>query len=121
MDEIEVMIRKFGDDKSALLDQYERLSVEIQLNQAMLKRSLSEPTHQTRSQAALLIGQGLQAPPPQPPPLVSKKRGGSGFHKVLKKMIKPIIGRMGGGKKKKVPDVEVEPRFWKTFSRSLRV
>ncbi|KAL6132943.1 hypothetical protein ACLB2K_065180 [Fragaria x ananassa] len=123
MEEVEVIMRKFGDDQSALLDRYERLSVEIQLNQAMLKRSLSEPIHQTRSQPAVLINaQGLQAPPPQQQtPLVSKKKGGSGFHKVLKKMIKPFIGRMSSSKKKKAPDVEVDPRFWKTFSRSMRL
>ena len=122
MEEVEVIMRKFGDEQSALLDRYERLSVEIQLNQAMLKRSLSEPIHQTQSQPAVLIAQSLQAPPPQQqPPLVSKKKGGSVFHKVLKKMIKPFIGRMSSSKKKKAPDVEVDPRFWKTFSRSMRL
>lgn len=119
MEEVDVIMRKFGDDQSALLDRYERLTVEIQLNQAMLKRSLSQPTHQTRSQAALFICQGPQAPPK--PPFVTKKRGGSGFHKVLKKLIKPIIGRMGSAKKKEVTDEKIDPRFWKTFSRSLRL
>lgn len=116
----QVILRTFGDDKSSLLDHFERLSVELQLNQAMLRRSLSEPT-QIRSQQPLLICQAPSEsePPPPPPPLVTKKRRGSGLSKVLKKMIKPILSRMSA-KKKEIPDAK-DPRFWKTFSRSMRL
>lgn len=34
--------KRFGDEQSTLLDHYERLSFELQLNQAMMGRSLSE-------------------------------------------------------------------------------
>ncbi|CAN0846893.1 hypothetical protein LINGRAHAP2_LOCUS4681, partial [Linum grandiflorum] len=43
MDEIEVVLKRFGDEHSTLVDQFERLSFEVQLNQAILARSLSEP------------------------------------------------------------------------------
>ncbi|KAM0991730.1 hypothetical protein ACFX2I_010055 [Malus domestica] len=120
----QVQMWKFGDDKSSLLDQFERLSVDLQLNQAMLRRSLSEPMY-IRSEFPLLLTQGPPEPsrpppppPPSPPHLVAKKRRGSGFNKVLKKMIKPILRRMSG-KKKDFPIPEAkDPRFWKTFSRS---
>ncbi|CAN6575979.1 unnamed protein product [Malus baccata var. baccata] len=101
----QVEMWKFGDDKSSLLDQFERLSVDLQLNQAMLRRSLSEPMY-IRSEFPLLLTQGPPEPsrpppppPPSPPHLVAKKRRGSGFNKVLKKMIKPILRRMSGKKK----------------------
>uniref|UniRef100_A0A2N9I279 Uncharacterized protein n=1 Tax=Fagus sylvatica TaxID=28930 RepID=A0A2N9I279_FAGSY len=53
---------------------------------------------------------------------VQKGRRGSGFHKALKKLLKPILGRMGSVKnsKKEVPDPR-NPKSWKAFSRSLRV
>ncbi|CAB4284947.1 unnamed protein product [Prunus armeniaca] len=103
----QAILRTFGDDKSSLLDHFERLSVELKLNQAMLRRSLSEPT-QIRSQQPLLICQAPSESEPPPPPLVTKKRRGSGFSKVLKKMIKPILSRMSA-KKKEIPDAK-DPR-----------
>ncbi|KAB2630426.1 hypothetical protein D8674_007945 [Pyrus ussuriensis x Pyrus communis] len=112
----QVQMWKFGDDKSSLLDQFERLSVDLQLNQAMLRRSLSEPMY-----IRLKPSRPPPPPPPSPPNLVAKKRRGSGFNKVLKKMIKPILRRMSG-KKKDFPIPEAkDPRFWKTFSRSVRL
>ncbi|GLT69189.1 hypothetical protein SLA2020_413590 [Shorea laevis] len=118
MEEIQVVLRKFGDEQSTLLDRFERLSFEVQLSQAMLRRSLSEPT---------VVG--LQAPVvtagPAPPSTVTKVRrrrhGSSAFHKVLKKLLKPILSRKGGGGgRREVPDPK-NPCSWKAFSRSLRV
>ncbi|KAK9290650.1 hypothetical protein L1049_008823 [Liquidambar formosana] len=114
MDEIAVVLRRFGDEESTLFDQFERLSFEVQLNQAMLGRSLSEPTR-GRSQAPPV------APRLAPPALVSQVRQGrrgSGFKKILKKLLKPILCRKRG--RREVPDPK-DPRSWKTFSRSLRV
>ncbi|CAN6715390.1 unnamed protein product [Malus baccata var. baccata] len=111
----QVEMWKFGDDKSSLLDQFERLSVDLQLNQAMLRRSLSEPMY-IRSEFPLLLTQGPPEPsrpppppPPSPPHLVAKKRRGSGFNKVLKKMIKPILRRMSGKKDFPIPEAK-DPR-----------
>ncbi|RXI01574.1 hypothetical protein DVH24_014923 [Malus domestica] len=112
----QVKLWKLGDDKSSLLDHFERLSIELQLNQAMLRRSLSEPAY-IRSEYPLLITQGPSEPPPPPPPpppspphLVAKKRRRLGFNKVLRKMIKPILSRMGGKKKDiPIPDAK-DPR-----------
>ncbi|KAM1353420.1 hypothetical protein ACFX2H_032915 [Malus domestica] len=112
----QVKLWKLGDDKSSLLDHFERLSIELQLNQAMLRRSLSEPAY-IRSEFPLLITQGPSEPPPPPPPpppspphLVAKKRRRLGFNKVLRKMIKPILSRMGGKKKDiPIPDAK-DPR-----------
>lgn len=114
MDQIEVVLRKFGDEQSTLLDRFERLSFEVRLNEAILGRCFSEPSV-ARFQVA-------------PPPLVRKQpqrglRGRSAFHKVLKKFLKPIFGRKGrGGRKQEVqvPDPR-NPRSWKAFTRSLRV
>ncbi|KAL7136060.1 hypothetical protein ABFS83_10G003700 [Erythranthe nasuta] len=111
------IFKRFGDEQSTLLDKYERLSFEVQLNQAMLGRSLSEPAVARR-----------QAPPP--PKLVAKtteKLQGrrsrvSGFQKVMKKFLSPILGKKisAAGKDGARPD-QKDPMFWKTFSRSLRV
>lgn len=116
MEELSVVMKKFGDEQSTLLDQFERLTFEVQLNQAMLGRSLSEPSTIVRSS---------KVPPPAslaPPPLISQVRQGrtrrSGFHKVLKKLLKPIFGRKGRGKKE-VADPK-DPMYWKAFSRSMR-
>ncbi|XVE80745.1 hypothetical protein DITRI_Ditri15bG0005000 [Diplodiscus trichospermus] len=113
MDEISVVLRRFGDEQSTLLDQFERLSFEVQLNQAILGRSLSEP-----SVAKRLNCSQFQAPPPA----VSKARKGrrgSGFKRVLKKLLKPILGRKGNAGKRPVADPQ-NPLSWKAFSRSLR-
>ncbi|KAA8517541.1 hypothetical protein F0562_017829 [Nyssa sinensis] len=97
MDEIEVVLKKFGDEQSTLLDQFERMSFEVRLNQALLGRSLSEPS----------VHRNLTQPPAPPPHLVSQekqaRRRGSGFHKVLKKLLKPILRRSKGAKKE-IPD-----------------
>ena len=122
--EIEVvLVRKFGDEQSALLDKFERLSFEVQLNRAMLGRSLSEPGSMARPKLLPPIAT-IMASDQTPPALVSQVRQGrrrSGFQKVLKKLFKPIVGfrRSNNGGKKEVPDPK-DPRFWKTFSRSLR-
>lgn len=119
MDEIEVVLRKFGDEQSTLLDRFERLSFEVQLSQAMMRRSLSEP------RASVV---GLQAPvmiaAPAPPPTamqVRRRRHGSGFHKVFKKLLSPILCRKGGGGRREVSADPKDPCSWKAFSRSLRV
>ncbi|KAK6123900.1 hypothetical protein DH2020_042364 [Rehmannia glutinosa] len=97
--------------QSTLLDQYERLSFEVHLNQAMLCRILSEP---------------VVAPCCQPPPKVAAKPGkhgrrvpGSCFNKVMKKLLSPILGKKGAGKDGPGPDAK-DPMFWKTFSKSLK-
>lgn len=128
MDEIEVVLRKFGDEQSTLLDRFERLSFEVQLNRAILGRSFSSPSG-GRFGAPLIGSNGL-APAPAPPPLetqVKRGRRGSGFQKALKKLLKPILGRKGnngGAAKKEVPVPVPDPRnpmSWKAFSRSVRV
>jgi len=44
--------------------------------------------------------------------------GGSGFHKVLKKLLKPILGRKGQGRKQ--ASVDKDLLSFKAFSKSLR-
>ncbi|XWS35412.1 hypothetical protein CRYUN_Cryun21dG0124200 [Craigia yunnanensis] len=114
MDEISVVLRKFGDEQSTLLDQFERLSFEMQLNRAILGRSLSEPSVAKRSHCSQ-----FQAPPPAVPK-VRKGRLGSGFNRVLKMLLKPILGRKGDAGKKPMADPK-NPMSWNAFSRSLRV
>ncbi|MBA0613100.1 hypothetical protein Godav_013609 [Gossypium davidsonii] len=116
MDEISVVLRRFGDEQSTLLDQFERLSFEVQLNQAILSRSLSEPSVAKRSQYC----SQFQAPPPAVKPKGRKGRRGSGFNRVLKKLLKPILGRKGNAGKKPVADPQ-NPMSCKAFSRSLRL
>ncbi|KAL0450906.1 UNVERIFIED_CONTAM: hypothetical protein Slati_1647000 [Sesamum latifolium] len=112
-EEMAAIFKRFGDEQSTLLDQYERLSFEVQLNQAMLGRSLSEPA-----------GGRCQAPPKQVTSKPVKRRRGSGFQKVIKKLFSPIlvVGKKGSSARKDgtAPDPK-DPMFWKTFSRSLRV
>ena len=127
MDEIEVVLRKFGDEQSTLLDRFERLSFEVQLNRAILGRSFSSPSG-GRFGAPFVGSTGL-APASAPPPLetrVKRGRRGSGYQKALKKLLKPIFGRKGNGGagKKEVPVPVPDPRnpmSWKAFSRSVRV
>lgn len=107
-------LTKFGDAKSRLLDQFERRAFELQLTRAMLGRSLSEPGA-ARSVATL----------PQPPavaPEVRRGPRGSGFQKVLKKLLGPVLGKKGGRKEGVPPDLKnnLVTLSWRTFSRSLR-
>ncbi|KAL0338070.1 UNVERIFIED_CONTAM: hypothetical protein Sangu_1329100 [Sesamum angustifolium] len=114
-EEMAAIFKRFGDEQSTLLDQYERLSFEVQLNQAMLGRSLSEPAGgrcQPKQVTSKPVKQG-------------RRRRGSGFQKVIKKLFSPIlvVGKRGSSARKDgttSPDPK-DPMFWKTFSRSLRV
>ena len=125
MGEIQVEANK---NPSTLLDPFERLSVEIQLNQAMLRRTLSEP----RS-SFFPVGSMAPRPPPQlvRQPVEQGKRGSSwpwGFNKMVKKLIGPIVfrrrkGSKGGDHQEARKD---EPNFkdlrsWKRFSKSVRL
>lgn len=102
-------MRKFGGEKkSTLLDEYERITFEIQLNQAILARSLSEPSRRsTSSQLA------------QPPVMAGRRRRGYGFQKVVKKLFKPLLGKIKGDKE--IIETPKDPRFWNKFSTSLRL
>ncbi|ESW06714.1 hypothetical protein PHAVU_010G070300 [Phaseolus vulgaris] len=120
MDEVAKIRKRFGDEQSTLLDQFERLSFESHLNKAMLQRSLSEPGF-PRS-----VSQPRHVSVTPTVPLLNhdkqRRCRGSGLHKVLKKLLRPIIGRKnssGGERKKHVPDPR-NPLSWKAFSRSLR-
>ncbi|KAL8237299.1 hypothetical protein R6Q59_018380 [Mikania micrantha] len=120
MEEIEVVLKRFGDEQSTLLDRFERLSFEVQLNQAILGRSLSE-SHAPRHRSP---PQRLQ---PQSEPKEAHGRRhrydhrGLGFQKVLKKIFKPIFGNKKLGEiKESIPDKK-SFKFMKAFSRSLRV
>lgn len=109
VEEIAAIFKRFGDEQSTLLDQYERLSFEVQLNKAMLGRSFSEPAVVRRQ------------PPPKPPLPNAGKQGrrAAGFQKVMKKLFSPILGKKGS---RKEGDKETKnPFFSKNFSRSLRV
>ncbi|CAI9782337.1 unnamed protein product [Fraxinus pennsylvanica] len=79
-DEIEEILKRFGNEESTLLDQYEMMSFKVQLKQAMLGRSLSEPRYQGQSN---LMSKSVQ----------QKRRWGWsrvwGIHKVLNKFLKP--------------------------------
>ena len=97
--EEKAVVRKFGDEQSGLLDQFERRSFELQLKRAMHGRSLSEA-------AAAEVEE------------VQRGRRGSRFQRMLKKFLSPVLGRKGGGRRG-VPDRK-EPLSWMTFSRSLR-
>ena len=86
MEEIEVVLRKFGDELSTLLDRFERLSFEVQLSRAILGRSLSSPS-------GGWFGEPLIGPAPTSPLVTQVQEGsrGSGFHKSLKKLLKPFL------------------------------
>ncbi|WCJ27844.1 hypothetical protein M5689_009568 [Euphorbia peplus] len=123
MDEISVMMNKFGDDQSTLLDQFERLSFEVHLNQAILARSLSAPSVGRTSstfQARLLHNCSKKGLPAAAP---TKVKHGKlvGFNKVLKKLLKPILCRKGPKQVHlQVPDPK-NHKSWKALSRSLKV
>ncbi|CAN1771982.1 hypothetical protein LINPERHAP1_LOCUS12065 [Linum perenne] len=136
MDEIEVVLKRFGDEQSTLLDQFERLSFEVQLNQAILARSLSEPGFEagrTRVQHPLTLRDHIADGHGEPPAVVEKqgkgttaekrRRIGSGFNRFFKKLLKPILGRKKVNREKDTADNEEEvlgPKFCKAFSRSVR-
>lgn len=105
MEEASVGLRRFGDEQSTLLDQFERLSFEAQLKQAILGRSLSESSVVKRCRCS-------QAE-------VGKGRCGAGFNRVLKKLMKPILGGKGNAEKNPVADPK-NSMFFNVFSRSLR-
>ncbi|KAK7260126.1 hypothetical protein RIF29_25908 [Crotalaria pallida] len=115
MDETARIRKRFGDEQSTLLDQFERLSFEAHLNRAMLQRSLSEPglprSCLAQSQTIPMVTQVKQGRARRHP-------RGSGFYKVLRKLLKPILGRKSGTRKQ-VNDPK-DPLSWKAFSRSLR-
>lgn len=120
MDEISMIRKRFGDEQSTLLDKFERLSFESHLNKAMLQRSFSEPGFQRSVSQPKLI-----TVPPTKPLVTSVKQGycrgrcrSSGFRKVLKKLLKPFLGRKYGARKQG-PDPQ-NPLSWKASSRSLR-
>ncbi|KAL3027119.1 hypothetical protein AAZX31_03G031700 [Glycine max] len=95
-----------------------KLTFETHLNKAMLQRSLSEPgfprqvsqpRHVSVTPTITLLNHGKQ-----------RRCRVSGLSKVLKKLLRPILGRKSsGGERKHVPDPR-NPLSWKTFSRSLR-
>nr|KYP34456.1 hypothetical protein KK1_044586 [Cajanus cajan] len=119
MDEVAKIRKRFGDEQSTLLDQFERLSFESHLNKAMLQRSLSEPAF-PRS-----VSQPRHVSVTPTIPLLNQNQGkqrrcrGSRFHKALKKLLRPIIGRKSGAERKQAPDPK-NPLSWKAFTRSLR-
>ncbi|GAA0154267.1 hypothetical protein LIER_12299 [Lithospermum erythrorhizon] len=125
-DEIAMVLMQFGDEKSTLMDQYERLSFEIQLNQAILGRSLSEPGV-SRSRTPLVAPRPLPLPPP--PPLTKNvaqgKRGTStaavaGFRRVIKKLLKPFVGKKHGKNDDHTTPTPKDHKFHKIF-RSMSV
>ncbi|WVZ06251.1 hypothetical protein V8G54_019597 [Vigna mungo] len=115
---MEVVGTRFGDQQSSLLDEFERLSFEAhaaQLSRMMLGRSLSEPKLQ-KSHPPLISA--------APIPLVNQvhmqgpRHPGGGFHKVLKKLLKPFIGRKREARKQASFDKDL--LSFKAFSKSLR-
>lgn len=112
---MEVVMKRFGDEQSTLLDRFERLSFEVQLNQAILGRSFSE--HRTPRYHF----QSLSLPPPLERKVsqVRRHHRGFGFKKVWKKVFKPIFSSRKEETKESVP-VEKNFKFMKAFSRSLR-
>lgn len=125
MEEIAVVLNRFGDEQSTLLDQFERLSFEVRLNQAILGRSLSEPsTVRPRPSQAIVRDAAPQ----------EGGRRRPGIRKVLKRLLKPFLlgGRRSNGKVKKgmavadyskgnpSPNPNPIPVYSKALSRSLR-
>ncbi|XP_030456016.1 uncharacterized protein LOC115677097 [Syzygium oleosum] len=128
-DEIAAVLKRFGDEQSTLLDRFERLSVEVQLNQAMLGRSLSDPSlaqpaHPRADRSSAHRGTAA-----------AERRGHGGpssFRRVLKKLFGPILGKKSSGSNNVVgaaaaaAAAEADSRipnyqYSKAFSRSLRI
>ncbi|CAI0423785.1 unnamed protein product [Linum tenue] len=128
MEEIAVVLKRFGDEQSSLLDQFERLSFEVQLNQAILARSLSEPGVNRKEQRAAAVGltkvkHGQETEPER------RRRGSSfTFNKLWKKLLKPILGRKTVNKATAAAPAPAPgkradfsgPKLCKAFSRSVR-
>ncbi|CAK7343562.1 unnamed protein product [Dovyalis caffra] len=121
MDEIAVVLKRFGDEQSTLLDQFERLSFEVQLNQAILGRSLSEPGASRSRLKAPVTGQAPAPLATQVKQGCRRRRRGYGFDKLLKKLLKPILGRKakggsGAAKKEGMEPNPQDPKSWKAFT-----
>ncbi|KAK4268415.1 hypothetical protein QN277_025078 [Acacia crassicarpa] len=107
----------FGDEESDLLDRFERMWFEAHLNRAMQTRSLSLSSEPESAPTT----QGKQPPPPR------RRRSGPRFHRVLKKLINPILGinskisNNGSIRRRQVQDPPPPPHpiTLKVFSRSL--
>ncbi|KAI9074901.1 hypothetical protein K1719_043130 [Acacia pycnantha] len=107
--------KRFGDEQSNLLDQFERMSFEAHLNRAMLGRSLSEPSLSRLSTLQpLLTHQVNQGRRRSRPP----RRASATFHKLLNKLFKPILRR--NTKPEPPPPPPQHPLSCKAFSTSLR-
>lgn len=123
MEQIQVAVKSFGDSKSTLLDEFERLSVEIQLNQAMLRRSLSEPG--TSMFHARL---GIGVPPLLPQPVKQAKPSSwIGLHRMVKKIFRPVFWKKRVRKAADLHEQEQcyehkkkDLKSWKRFSKSVR-
>ncbi|KAL2464552.1 Uncharacterized protein Fot_52508 [Forsythia ovata] len=92
--EMAVILKRFGDKQNRLFDRFERLSFEEQLNQAILGRSMSEPSVPRWQDAPQLVAK----------PVRLWKQRGSGFQKLLKKLLKPTLGRKSA--KNNVPNTK---------------
>lgn len=110
IEEMQVVMKRFGDEQSTLLDKFERRAFEVQLNQAILGRSVSEPRVQRYHMSPILS------------PLESKVTQGRGhrFQKMLKKLFKPIFGTNKEERKEIITSYQKNFEFMKASSRSLR-
>lgn len=123
--------KRIGDEQSSLLDEFERMSFAAELNRAMLGRSLSEPGF-PRSAANSSNSRSRVNVNPNIPPLLSyqvkqgrRRPSASAFHKLLKKLLKPVLGRktkqQQNQQQQRASDLKHHhPLFCNTFSRSLR-
>ncbi|XP_027065294.2 uncharacterized protein [Coffea arabica] len=138
-DQMAVVLGKLGDDdpcdqeeeeegQSTLLDRYERLSFEVHLKQAMLGRSLSEPSSSAvaRTRAA---GSGAAQKGKQGGAAAGHRK--SAIHRVVRMLIKPLVvgtsrvfARKDGVRSSSTPVVQGKDHrryLWKAaFSRSMR-
>ncbi|MED6110003.1 hypothetical protein PIB30_038902 [Stylosanthes scabra] len=140
-----VIGKRFGDEYSTLLDEFERKSFEDHLNRSMMmgRRSFSEPARRRRRRMMMMMQTSpspsslLITMPPPPPPLVTQQHNSSStssgssssrFQRVLKKLFKPILGRKKSGRNNSNMNVPHDhyhhPKdlFFssKEFSKSLR-
>lgn len=80
---------RLGDNKSSLVDQFERRSFEVQLNQAILRRCLTEPHGSQLSTPA------LHPSPPSSEKVDRPNRSATRLPSALRKVMAPICGGMG--------------------------